>query len=760
MSDEILSFIFYFFILLFHQNHFTYSYSPTILYPSFERIVDQLSFNSTLPICTLLTCKKTETQANFSTINITDEYVFKLASYDKISQKKSLFQRPYLISSTGIYCGKRIKYRNHYIDQFLGIYYAEIPRSLEKPIKKRFNYSIQIATKYSPYCMQSLLMTENLSYGSFVMQNNFNDDCLSLNIYRADLRYGEKRKAIMIFSHGGSNQIGGGSLFDGSILASEGDIIVVTMNFRLNYHGFLSSGDDRIKGNFGLWDQLLAVEWIYENAHLFGGDPKRIVLAGHSAGAGNVMLIPASKYCRGMIKRIISQSGTGLAPWSINHQPKKLIQRLSREFNCEKTNETEMLQCIHKLLQDNKGDFYRLHLSLSIADDNPYPVIDNDFLNDTIENIIQSDAYRNVDLLTGVTLNEGLYFAEYHIGHFYSDLTNQSASIGKRLQTRQKRFIHRNSTAIIPPDIIKTQESLDEESYDNDEDDDDVEEIKSHRKTHVEQVLNYDPHVVLDQFSKLDYVERYINANFQFATCYIDEIKKRYEYPGKDNITMRLKLYIDLVSDLMFNFHMVHCLNLRAQLPNQTSSNYAYIYSHRPTFKARSLFRDHLKTLPHVIGHFAELDYIFGVPLTRGYHQIHRNVNLSYYNYSNDEENFSRQLIRYWTNFIKTGNPNIDSLSIMNSTIEWRPYTENEHNYIFFQLNNIHNEPNYFDSMYYFWIKFFQTELNGGCHNELTIMKKKKHVLSFVLILFVLLIIIIIYFIYKRYRKTKNNIAH
>jgi hypothetical protein len=68
-----------------------------------------------------------------------------------------------------------------------------------------------------------------------------------------------------------------------------------------------------------------------------------------------------------MIKRVISQSGTGLAPWSINRKPMKLFERLSNEFNCQRTNETEMFQCIHKLLQDSNGDFYRLHLSLSIG---------------------------------------------------------------------------------------------------------------------------------------------------------------------------------------------------------------------------------------------------------------------------------------------------------------------------------------------------------------------------------------------------------
>lgn len=78
-------------------------------------------------------------------------------------------------------------------------------------------------------------------------------------------------------------------------------------------------------------------------------------------------------------------------------------------------------------------------------------------------------------------------------------------------------------------------------------------------------------------------------------------------YLAKDDIIHRLKLYIDLVSDLMFNFHMVRCLNLRAKVSNKNSSNYAYIYGHRPTFKVRSTFRDQLKILPQAVGHFAEL---------------------------------------------------------------------------------------------------------------------------------------------------------
>ena len=68
-----------------------------------------------------------------------------------------------------------------------------------------------------------------------------------------------------------------------------------------------------------------------------------------------------------MIKGIISQSGTGLAPWSINHNPMKLLERFAEDFNCKRSNENEMIDCIAKLLENSSGDIYRLHLSLNIG---------------------------------------------------------------------------------------------------------------------------------------------------------------------------------------------------------------------------------------------------------------------------------------------------------------------------------------------------------------------------------------------------------
>ena len=143
-------------------------------------------------------------------------------------------------------------------------------------------------------------------------------------------------------------------------------------------------------------------------------------------------------------------------------------------------------------------------------------MIDNDFLNDTIENILQSDAYRNIDFLTGVTLNEGLYFAEYHIDHFYRDMQQQPA--GERSLSRRKRFDQQDFSTAVPPDLVYS---------------DDDQEIRSKRKATVEPPLTFYSRTASEQFSKMNYIQRYINANFRNGPCFLDQVRKRYEYPGK-----------------------------------------------------------------------------------------------------------------------------------------------------------------------------------------------------------------------------------
>lgn len=183
---------------------FSLSSSSMTLYPPLDELINSLYWNSSLPQCNVKKCLKAMNQAEFPRGTISQETLLKLSSYEN----RTAFYSPLLVSSTGIYRGKRLEYNGRFVDQFLGIFYAEKPTIFKKPVRKSFSYKISDATKFSPCCLQSLSMAMNLSYGSFMMQHDFDENCLSLNIYRPDLRYGEKSKAILLFSHGGSNQLG------------------------------------------------------------------------------------------------------------------------------------------------------------------------------------------------------------------------------------------------------------------------------------------------------------------------------------------------------------------------------------------------------------------------------------------------------------------------------------------------------------------------------------------------------------------------
>ena len=215
-------------------------------------------------------------------------------------------------TTSGRFEGKEVIVNYVPIRQFFGIPYGEKPGRFEMPVMRKSRGSIlQRATERTPGCLQA---AGGLSYGPFELSDMYHEDCLTLNMFIPKSK-SSAPKAIMVFCHGGSNQVGSASLFDGSAVAAIGDVIVIAINYRLNILGFLTPGADVMPGNYGLHDQILALKWISINAKYFKGDPKRITYMGHSAGAANAVLLAMSERSEGLIARVIAQSGSPLNQW-------------------------------------------------------------------------------------------------------------------------------------------------------------------------------------------------------------------------------------------------------------------------------------------------------------------------------------------------------------------------------------------------------------------------------------------------------------
>lgn len=141
------------------------------------------------------------------------------------------------------------------------------------------------------------------------------EDCLYLNIWTAAEKADEKRP-VMVWIYGGGFNSGGNSvpLYDGTDLAKEG-IVVVNLNYRVGMLGFFVHPDlsaespDQTSGNYGILDQIAALEWVKKNIAQFGGDPDNVTIAGQSAGAFSVNALVVSPKAKGLFHKAIAQSG-------------------------------------------------------------------------------------------------------------------------------------------------------------------------------------------------------------------------------------------------------------------------------------------------------------------------------------------------------------------------------------------------------------------------------------------------------------------
>jgi carboxylesterase type B len=123
----------------------------------------------------------------------------------------------------------------------------------------------------------------------------------------------------MVWIFGGGFWSGTSTLpvYDGKILSTEEDIILVSMNYRVSLFGFLYLGREEAPGNMGLWDQHLALKWTKANIALFGGDPETITIFGESAGGASVTFHVLSPQSQPLFKRAITQSGSATSPWAL-----------------------------------------------------------------------------------------------------------------------------------------------------------------------------------------------------------------------------------------------------------------------------------------------------------------------------------------------------------------------------------------------------------------------------------------------------------
>jgi para-nitrobenzyl esterase len=148
--------------------------------------------------------------------------------------------------------------------------------------------------------------TENTFYGPDAV---ISEDCLNLNVWSSDLG---GRAPVLVWIHGGAFLCGSGSgpWLDGTRQARENGIVVVTINYRLGYLGGLFLGDyDPRRSNLGLQDQLLALRWVHDNIAAFGGDPDRVTVGGHSAGAMSTAALITAPEGRGLFRRAFIESG-------------------------------------------------------------------------------------------------------------------------------------------------------------------------------------------------------------------------------------------------------------------------------------------------------------------------------------------------------------------------------------------------------------------------------------------------------------------
>lgn len=216
------------------------------------------------------------------------------------------------------------------VTAWLGIPYAEPPVGrlrFRPPQPPKPWTGVRPAERYGGAAIQSGL----LGRAARDLGSGVGEDCLYLNVWSPTAASVDTGlRPVLVWVHGGSFTSGSGALYDGAPLAALGDMVVVTLNYRLGVFGFVnfaSTVDADVPANLGIRDQIAALEWVRDNITAFGGDPTQVTMAGESAGSISVALLTCAPAAGGLFRAAVLQSGS----YSLIHGP-EVSQEIARSY--------------------------------------------------------------------------------------------------------------------------------------------------------------------------------------------------------------------------------------------------------------------------------------------------------------------------------------------------------------------------------------------------------------------------------------------
>ena len=246
----------------------------------------------------------------------------------------------------------------------------------------------------------------------FGKSDAFSEDCLYLNVW-TPAKSPKEKLPVLVWIYGGGFSMGNSAGNDGSELARKG-VVLVSMNYRVGQMGFFAHPElsaenpEGVSGNYGILDQIAALEWIQENIAAFGGDPEKVTIFGESAGGISVSMLCASPLAKGLFRGAISQSGGSFGPVEERSYPGENMTSLDiAEKQGAKLAErlgAESIADLRAMEPDKLGGGFALA-------GGPWPIVDGYVIPDDQYKLYEAGKFNDVDVLIGYNSDEGASFS-------------------------------------------------------------------------------------------------------------------------------------------------------------------------------------------------------------------------------------------------------------------------------------------------------------------------------------------------------------